>query len=176
MPLFGQTGCTPNCVRHTALISASAKAWNPKILGHPALQLHKRQRMSFATRKEGITQNLYYRWSIPRSQDSSRQEVHFNAADLHWVGTRVDVKSSRSNVLMMRTTLTLDDDVAAMLERLRRSRRISLKRLINEALRRGLNDMGRPRRPREKIRTRAVALGRVRIASVDNIGALVIAD
>jgi hypothetical protein len=78
---------------------------------------------------------------------------------------------------MMRTTLTLDDDVAAMLERLRLSRRISLKRLFNEALRRGLDDMGRPRRPRENIRTRAVALGRVRIASVDNIGeALAIAE
>ena len=79
--------------------------------------------------------------------------------------------------MMRRTTLTLDDDVAATLERLRRSRRTSLKRLINEALRRGLDDMGRRRRPREAIRTRAVALGRVRIASIDNIGeALAIAE
>ena len=79
--------------------------------------------------------------------------------------------------LMMRTTLTLDDDVAATLERLRRSHRISLKRLINEALRRGLDDMGRRRKPREAVRTRAVALGRVRIASIDNIGeALAIAE
>ena len=54
---------------------------------------------------------------------------------------------------------------------------ISLKRLINEALRRGLDDMGRRRRPREVVRTRAVALGRVRIASIDNIGeALAIAE
>jgi len=76
-----------------------------------------------------------------------------------------------------RTTLTLDDDVAATLERLRRNHRISLKRLINEALRRGLDDMGRRRRPREVIHTRAVALGRVRIASIDNIGeALAIAE
>ena len=79
--------------------------------------------------------------------------------------------------LMMRTTLTLDDDVAATLERLRRSHRISLKHLINEALRRGLDDMGRRRKPREAVRTRAVALGRVRIASIDNIGeALAIAE
>jgi hypothetical protein len=70
---------------------------------------------------------------------------------------------------MMRTTLTLDDDVAATLERLRRNR-TSLKHLVNEALRRGLNDTGRRRRPREYVRTRAVALGRVRIASIDNIG------
>ena len=78
---------------------------------------------------------------------------------------------------MMRTTLSLDDDVAATLERLRRSRRISLKRLVNEALRRGLDDMGRPRRPRQAVRTRAVALGRVRIAGIDNVGeALAIAE
>ncbi len=69
---------------------------------------------------------------------------------------------------MMRTTLTLDDDVAATLEKLRRDRRIGLKQLINEALRRGLNDMGR--RPREPMRTQAVALGRLRISSIDNIG------
>lgn len=78
---------------------------------------------------------------------------------------------------MMRTTLSLDDDVAATLERMRRSRRITLKRLVNEALRRGLDDMGRRRRPREAIRTRAVALGRVRIPGIDNIGeALAIAE
>jgi hypothetical protein len=71
---------------------------------------------------------------------------------------------------MMRTTLTLDDDVAAALERLRRSRRISLKRLVNEALRRGLDDMGRRHGLRKAVRTRAVELGRVRIASIDNIG------
>ncbi len=42
--------------------------------------------------------------------------------------------------------MTLDDDVAAALERLRRSRRVSLKSLVNEALRRGLDDMGRRRK------------------------------
>jgi Arc/MetJ family transcription regulator len=72
-------------------------------------------------------------------------------------------------VLMMRTTLTLDDDVAATLQRLRRSRRIGLKQLINEALRRGLKEMGRRRGPREPVRTKAVALGRVRVPSIDNI-------
>lgn len=63
----------------------------------------------------------------------------------------------------MRTTLTLDDDVAATLQSLRRSRRIGLKQLINEALRRGLKEMGRRRGPREPVRTKAVALGRVRV-------------
>jgi hypothetical protein len=72
-------------------------------------------------------------------------------------------------VLTMRTTLTLDDDVAATLDRLRRSRRIALKQLINEALRRGLKEMGDRRRPGEPVRTEAVALGRLRVASIDNI-------
>ena len=77
----------------------------------------------------------------------------------------------------MRTTLTLDDDVAAALERLRKSRDASLKQLINEALRRGLEEMrGRPKR-REPMQTRSVALGRVRVSSIDDIGeALAIAE
>jgi len=70
----------------------------------------------------------------------------------------------------MRTTLTIDDDVAAVLERLRRAGDASLKQLINEALRRGLKEMSsRPKRP-EPVRTRSVALGRVRISDIDNIG------
>jgi hypothetical protein len=71
--------------------------------------------------------------------------------------------------LTVRTTLTLDDDVVATLERLRRNRRIGLKQLINEALRRGLKEMGRRRGPREPVRTQAVTLGRLRISSIDNI-------
>jgi hypothetical protein len=70
---------------------------------------------------------------------------------------------------MMRTTLTLDDDVAASLERVRRRKNLSLKQLINEALRRGLDDMGKPPRRVEPVRTKAVALGHVRVASIDNI-------
>ena len=77
----------------------------------------------------------------------------------------------------MRTTLTLDDDVAAALERLRKSRNASLKDLINAALRRGLKDMSNRAKRRERFRTRAVALGQLRIAGLDNIGeALAIAE
>lgn len=69
----------------------------------------------------------------------------------------------------MRTTLTIDDDVAALLEQLRKAHNASLKGLINEALRRGLGDMtGRPR-PRRPFQTGSVDLGRVRLASIDNI-------
>ena len=67
--------------------------------------------------------------------------------------------------MIIRTTLTLDDDVAATLDRLRRSRRVGLKQLINEALRRGLKEMGKRRG--EPVRTEAVALGR--LPSIDNI-------
>ena len=77
----------------------------------------------------------------------------------------------------MRTTLTIDDDIAAVLERLRRDRDASLKVLVNEALRRGLEDMNSPPKRREPFRTQAVALGRVRIAGIDNINeALAIAE
>ncbi|MFO1371393.1 MAG: CopG family transcriptional regulator [Candidatus Competibacteraceae bacterium] len=69
----------------------------------------------------------------------------------------------------MRTTLTLDEDVAAALERLRKSRNASLKDLVNEALRQGLQRMAVPFIPREPFQTRAVALGRCRLDSMDNI-------
>ena len=70
---------------------------------------------------------------------------------------------------MMRTTLTLDDDVAATLERLRRNRGTGLKQLINDALRRGLREMSKRPATRQPVRTQAVALGRLRISSIDNI-------
>ena len=78
----------------------------------------------------------------------------------------------------MRTTLTLDDDLAAALERLRRTRDATLKDdLVNEALRRGLSDMGRRTKSRERVSTRVAELGRVRLVSIDNIvEALAIAE
>jgi CTP:molybdopterin cytidylyltransferase MocA len=39
---------------------------------------------------------------------------------------------------MMRTTLTLDDDLARLLERRARARKLPFKTIVNEALRRGL--------------------------------------
>ena len=41
----------------------------------------------------------------------------------------------------MRITLRLDDDLAAALERVRRTRNANLKDVVNDALRRGLNDL-----------------------------------
>lgn len=70
----------------------------------------------------------------------------------------------------MRTTLSLDKDVAAALERLRQSRNASLKEIVNDALRRGLVQMASPPpSPRTRFRTRTVSLGRCLVGNVDNI-------
>lgn len=77
----------------------------------------------------------------------------------------------------MRTTLSLEKDVAAALERLRKSRKASLKELVNEALRRGLGDMAAPPARRARVRTRSVSLGRCLIGNVDNVSeALAVAE
>jgi hypothetical protein len=70
----------------------------------------------------------------------------------------------------MRTTLTIDDDVAAALERLRKSRDASFKDVVNDVLRRGLRDATEPQKPRKPFRTRAVDLGGFKIDNLDNIG------
>jgi len=69
----------------------------------------------------------------------------------------------------MRTTLSLDDDVAATLERLRKTRRESFKQLVNEALRRGLREMSTRSRRTEPFQTHAVDLGRCKLGSIDNV-------
>ena len=70
---------------------------------------------------------------------------------------------------MMRTTLTLDPDVAALAERMRRVRGQSLKAIVNEALRNGLRTMAAPPAPPAPYRTPAVDLGRCRLGSLDDI-------
>ena len=69
----------------------------------------------------------------------------------------------------MRTTLTLDKDVAAALERLRKARKASLKSVVNDALRQGLGQIASPPPAQRATRTRAVALGRCLAGSIDNI-------
>jgi hypothetical protein len=70
----------------------------------------------------------------------------------------------------MRTTLTLDKDVAAALERLRKSRRASLKQIVNEVMREGLGRVtAPPSGPRRPFRTRALSLGRCRVDNVDDV-------
>lgn len=77
----------------------------------------------------------------------------------------------------MRTTLTLDDDVAAALKRLQKARSLGYRDLVNEALRRGIKQMSARPALRPEFKTRSVQLGRLRISSIDNIAeALAIAE
>jgi hypothetical protein len=70
----------------------------------------------------------------------------------------------------MRTTLTIDDDVASLLEQFRESRGYRLKEALNLALREGLLRLQKPEKPRKPYRTPEVSLGRPRLPSLDNIG------
>lgn len=69
----------------------------------------------------------------------------------------------------MRTTLSLDDDVAALLEGTRKALKGSLKEVVNEALRHGLRQMAAPSKRRKAYQTRTVSLGRCLVGSLDDI-------
>lgn len=74
---------------------------------------------------------------------------------------------------MMRTTLTLDDDVALQLEALRRRRKIAFKVAVNDALRAGLaalESTTSERRARYVIKP--MSLGTPMLPNVDNIADL----
>ena len=72
----------------------------------------------------------------------------------------------------MRTTLTLDDDVAAELERLRKTRDLGRKRLVNEALRLGFRQMAEAPKPKKPFRTKSFHTGGVLVKSIDNVAEL----
>jgi hypothetical protein len=69
----------------------------------------------------------------------------------------------------MRTTLTIEDDVAKLLESVRKARNTSLKAVVNQALRQGLKEMIRPVPRRKLYETRSVSLGRCHLANLDDI-------
>ena len=69
----------------------------------------------------------------------------------------------------MRTTLSIDEDVAVQLQRLRRSQNRGLKQIVNDALRRGLKQMSEEEKPRRDYRTRSVDLGRCLLGSIDDV-------
>jgi hypothetical protein len=71
----------------------------------------------------------------------------------------------------MRTTLSLDADVAAHLDQLRAERGIGLEKLVNEALRYGLRELGRRPKATGRYRTRGVDLGRCCLAELDDVAA-----
>lgn len=69
----------------------------------------------------------------------------------------------------MRTTLTFDSDVAALLNRLLKARKTSLKRLVNDALRLGLHRLSTPPPRRGRYYTRQVHLGPCLVKSIDHV-------
>jgi hypothetical protein len=69
----------------------------------------------------------------------------------------------------MRTTLTLDDDVATMVDEIRSRRGASFKDVVNEALRLGLEEMSRPARTRSRYKTPSGSLGKCRLPDLDDI-------
>ena len=69
----------------------------------------------------------------------------------------------------MRTTLTLDDDVAARLKAAVRKQRRPFKLVVNEALRGGLEMMDRPAPVRKRFRTAGFGLGPSLVGSLDNV-------
>lgn len=72
-------------------------------------------------------------------------------------------------LLFMRTTLTIEDDVAVRIERLRAEQRISLKDLVNAALRHGLDAMEEGDSTERPVYRTATWTGRPRITDLDNV-------
>jgi len=68
----------------------------------------------------------------------------------------------------MRTTLTLDKDVAARLEQAAKKRRLPFKTVVNDALRAGLSVIDRPAGTKE-FRTKGFDLGPSLGGSLDDV-------
>jgi hypothetical protein len=72
----------------------------------------------------------------------------------------------------VRTTVTLDDDTARMLDQLRRQRSLTFKDAVNESLRAGLAMLlAKPRPRRGRYETKPVAAA-PRVTSLDDIAAV----
>ncbi len=69
----------------------------------------------------------------------------------------------------MRTTLTIADDVAAQLDRVRNARKARLKDVINEALREGLKHLSAKEPLPAPFQTESVSLGRCLVDSIDDV-------
>jgi hypothetical protein len=68
----------------------------------------------------------------------------------------------------MRTTLTLDDDVAVFLEQVRKARDTTFKQVVNDALREGLARLSSPAET-QPFRTQSVDLGNCYFPNLDNV-------
>ncbi len=74
----------------------------------------------------------------------------------------------------MRTTLTIEDDVAVRLERLKAERGDSFKSVVNDALRRGLDALDEPTAERKPYRIKPVSLGRCALPNLDSLHAALV--
>jgi hypothetical protein len=68
----------------------------------------------------------------------------------------------------MRTTLTLDKDVAARLEQMAKKRRLPFKTIVNDALRAGLSVIDKPA-PTAAFQTEGFDLGPSLVGSLDDV-------
>jgi hypothetical protein len=69
----------------------------------------------------------------------------------------------------MRTTVTLDADVAVRLERERKKRGQTFKDAVNDVLRAGLDALGHSPRRSQPFRTKGFDLGPSLVGSLDNV-------
>jgi plasmid stability protein len=72
----------------------------------------------------------------------------------------------------VRTTLTIDDDVAAAIERRRREHRHSLKQEVNELLRAGLAHVEQERPKARPFRVEPLDVGKPLVENFDDISAV----
>jgi hypothetical protein len=70
----------------------------------------------------------------------------------------------------MRTTLTVDDDLAAALHQLQRSSNSSWKQVVNDVLRAGIASLDKGERARRRVqRTKSVRLGAPLVGDIANV-------
>lgn len=69
----------------------------------------------------------------------------------------------------MRTTLTLDDDVARMLEKLQKEQQKPFKQVVNEVLRKGLVETKSPAKGDALYSTPVLSAGRCKYPNLDNV-------
>lgn len=91
---------------------------------------------------------------------STSAALQFRALDLkdHSKIDALDIRISIIYDVLMRTTLTIEEDVAQEIQKLRRSQGLSLKSAVNQLLRAGLTAGSKPV-PAKPYRSRARPLG-----------------
>jgi hypothetical protein len=69
----------------------------------------------------------------------------------------------------MRTTLTLDDDIAVLLHRFQQANDLTFKQAVNQALRVGLEQEPSPKKRPKRSYTHPVDAGKCLVGSLENI-------